>query len=226
MKNYRISGPWRKALMFWFIALLLAGFVGESAADQPPKVPAPVKGSEVKGAPVPAVSSMDALTAIFTRRSIRKYTDRPVSDETVKILLQAAMSAPSARNEQSWEFVVIRDKDTLKQIPSFSPFAAHVPYAQVAIVVVGNKKLEAVPGLWVPDCSNATMNMLLAAHSMGLGAVWTTLYPYEERMAGMRKLLKLPDHIVPLTVVPIGYPGETKPREDRFSPAKIHYERW
>jgi nitroreductase len=169
---------------------------------------------------------MDTLSAIFTRRSIRKYTAAPVSDETVKILLRAAMAAPSARNEQSWEFVVIRDRNTLKELPNISPFAAHVPSAQVAILVVGNRKLEAVPGLWVPDCSNATMNILLAAHSMGLGAVWTTLYPYEERMAGMRKLVLLPDHVVPLAIIPLGYPAEKKHREDRFKPEKIHYEKW
>jgi nitroreductase len=212
--------------MFCGIAFfILMGPTFVAGADEPAK---PYAGTNTSGieAPVPATSHMDALTAIFTRRSIRKYTDRPVSDDTVKILLQAAMSAPSARNEQSWEFVVIRDKNTLKQVPNFSPFAAHVPGAQVAIVVLGNKKLEAVPGLWIPDCSNAAMNILLAAHSMGLGAVWTTLYPYEERMAGMKKLINLPDHIVPLTIIPIGYPAEKKPREDRFKPAKIHQERW
>jgi nitroreductase len=194
-------------------------------AGEPAKTSTAPKAAEMK-TQAPLLSGMDALTAIFTRHSIRKYTDQPVSDDTVRILLQAAMSAPSARNEQSWEFIVIRSKETLKQFPGFSPFAAHVPGAQVAIVVLGNKKLEAAPGLWVPDCSNATMNILLAAHSMGLGAVWTTLYPYEERMAGARKLLNLPDHIVPLTVVPIGYPAEQKPKADRFTPAKVHYERW
>ena len=203
------------------IALIVLSILPAGAnADDPPKHSAAV------GAPVPAVSDMDTLTAIFTRRSIRKYTDRPVSHETVRILLQAAMSAPSARNEQSWEFVIVRDKDTLKKVPDISPFAAHVPGAQVAIVVLGNRKLEAVPGLWIPDCSNAAMNILLAAHSMGLGAVWTTLYPYEERMAGMKKLLGLPDHIVPLTIIPLGYPAEKKPGEDRFKPAKIHMERY
>ena len=203
-------------------ALFLLGISSVWGADEPIKSSVPPKTTEIKAQP----SGMDALTVIFTRHSIRKYTDQTVSDETVKILLRAAMSAPSARNEQSWEFIVVRDKNTLKQFPGFSPFAAHVPGAQVAIVVLGNKKLEAVPGLWIPDCSNAAMNILLAAHSMGLGAVWTTLYPYEERMAGAKKLLNLPDHIVPLTVIPIGYPAEKKPEADRFNPAKIHRERW
>jgi nitroreductase len=205
--------------------LLLLGSSAAWGAGETAKPSTTLRTTELKS-PAPPSSGMDALTAIFTRHSIRKYTDQPVSDDTVRILLQAAMSAPSARNEQSWEFIVIRNKETLKQFPGFSPFAAHVPGAQAAIVVLGNKKLETVPGLWVPDCSNATMNILLAAHSMGLGAVWTTLYPYEERMAGARKLLNLPDHIVPLAVVPLGYPAEQKPKADRFAPAKIHYERW
>jgi nitroreductase len=207
------------------VLIFLFGAFATANADGPVKPSIPLE-SKMAATPLPTPSGMDTLTAIFTRRSIRKYTGRPVSDETVTLLLRAAMAAPSARNEQSWEFMVIRDKNTLKQASGVSPFAAHVPDAQVAILVLGNKKLEAVPGLWVPDCSNATMNILLAAHSMGLGAVWTTLYPYEERMAGMRKLVPLPDHIVPLAIIPIGYPAEIKHREDRFKPEKIHYERW
>lgn len=181
--------------------------------------------AEERGA-VPT-SGMDALTAIFTRRSIRKYTNQPVSDETVKTLLQAAMVAPSARNEQPWEFIVIRDKKILDQVTGFHPFAKHVAGAPVAIVVAGNTKLEAEKGLWALDCSNATMNILLAAHSLGLGAVWTTLYPYKDRMDGARTLLAIPDHVIPLAIIPIGYPGETKPPAiDRFNPERIHKDKW
>lgn len=187
----------------------------------------PVKAAaaEVKST-AGVTTDMDALTAIFTRRSIRKYTSQPVSDEAVKTLLRAAMSAPSARNEQPWEFIVIRDKNTLSQVAGFHPFARHIPEAQVAIVVLGNTKLEAHPGLWALDCSNATMNILLAAHTLGLGAVWTTLYPYEDRMAGARKLLNIPDHVIPLAIVPVGHPAEKKARDDRFKPERIHKERW
>lgn len=175
---------------------------------------------------IPATSDMDTLTAIFTRRSVRKYSNQPVSDATVKLLLQAAMSAPSAKNAQSWEFIVIRDKKTLAQIPAFHPFSKQIPEAQVAIVVCGNTKLEATKGHWIPDGSNASMNILLAAHSLGLGAVWTTFYPYEDRTAGIRKLLNLPDHIMPLNIIPLGYPVEKRVYQDRFNPAKVHYEKW
>ena len=224
MKKRRAS-VCRPATLISLFILLLFGASIAMGADDYHKQAGPGKSEETKWTQ-PARSDMDALTCIFTRRSVRKYTSQPISDETIKILLQAAMSAPTARDERSWEFIVVRDKDVLRQVPSFHPFAKHIPDAPVAIVIVGNKKLEAQPGLWVADCSNAAMTILLAAHSMGLGAVWTTFYPYPDRMAGARKLLNLPDNIEPLNIIPIGYPAEMKPPENRFNPAKIHYDRW
>lgn len=207
------------ALMILFLGSSVV-FGADAVKPAPYQNPAEMKGS------IPATSNMDTLTAIFTRRSIRSYTDQPVSDATVKLLLQAAMAAPSAKNDQSWEFIVIRDKNILKQIPAFHPFAKHVPSAQVGIVVCGNTKLEAAPGHWIPAASNASMNILLAAHSLGLGAVWTTFYPYADRTAGIRKLLNLPDHIMPLNIIPIGYSLQKGNYQDRFKPEKIHYEKW
>jgi nitroreductase len=179
---------------------------------------------EVVTTGISGTADMDTLTAIFTRRSVRKYSDKPVSDATVKLLLQAAMSAPPAKNAQSWEFIVIRDKKTLEKIPGVHPFSKQLPGAPVAIVVCGNTKLEATKGLWIPDCSNASMNILLADHSLDLGAVWTTFYPYADRTEGIRKLLNLPDHIMPLNIIPLGYPVEKRMYQDRFNPAKIHNE--
>lgn len=209
---------------FIFACLLFGASIVFGATE--PSPPAASQQPEVVKAGIPATSDMDALTAIFTRRSVRKYSNQPVSDATVKLLLQAAMSAPSAKNAQSWEFIVIRDKKTLQQIPGFHPFSKQIPDAQVAIVVCGNTKLEATQGHWIPDCSNASMNILLAAHSLGLGAVWTTFYPYPDRTAGIRKLLNLPDHIMPLNIIPLGYPVEKRMYQDRFNPAKIHNETW
>lgn len=207
------------------LSFILLGSSTVFGAGEPARPVPTQKVMEVK-AGIPATSSMDALTAVFTRRSIRSYTNQPVSDETVKLLLQAAMAAPSAKNAQSSEFIVIRDKKTLQQIPGFHPFSKQVPNAQVAIVVCGNTKLQAAPGHWIPDASNASMNILLAAHSLGLGAVWTTFYPYEDRTAGIRKLLNLPDHIMPLNIIPIGYSKEKGNYQDRFKPDKVHYEKW
>jgi nitroreductase len=213
----------RKTMLFLIFLMLVLGAV--FAFGPVPAAADSHKTQAVKGA-LPGTTDMDTLTAIFTRRSVRKYADKPVSDETIKLLLQAAMASPTAKNAQSWEFIVIRDKKTLEQIPAFHPFSKHVPSAPVAIVVCGNTKLEAAPGHWVPDGSNATMNILLAAHSLGLGGVWTTFYPYADRTAGIRKLLGLPDHIMPLNIIPIGYPVEKGNYQDRFNPAKVHYEKW
>lgn len=207
------------------LAIFLLGVVVVLGQVGPSEAKTPVKPTEVKSG-IPATSDMDTLTAIFTRRSIRQYTNQPVSDATIKLLLQAAMAAPSAKNTQSWEFIVIRDKKTLEKIPAFHPFGKHIPTAQAAIVVCGNTKLQAAPGHWIPDASNASMNILLAAQSLGLGAVWTTFYPYEDRTAGIRKLLNLPDHIMPLNIIPLGYPKEKGAYQDRFKPAKIHYDKW
>ncbi|MDP2854519.1 MAG: nitroreductase family protein [Smithellaceae bacterium] len=212
-----------KVFCFACVCLLFGSSLVFAATE--PSTAASSKATIVK-AGIPATSDMDVLTAIFTRRSVRKYSDKPVSDATIKLLLQAAMSAPSAKNTQSWEFIVIRNKKTLEQIPSFHPFSKHVPGAQVAIVVCGNTKLEAAPGHWIPDGSNASMSILLAAHSLGLGGVWTTFYPYADRTAGIRKLLNLPDHIMPLNIIPLGYPVEKGTYQDRFNPAKIHNETW
>ncbi len=210
------------AVLFCLTAIcLLLSTATVSAATEPAQA---APGIVTTG--IPAKSDMDTLTAIFTRRSVRKYSEEPVSDATVKLLLQAAMAAPSAKNAQDWEFIVIRDKKTLAQIPGFHPFSKQIPTAQVAIVVCGNTKLEAAKGHWIPDASNASMNILLAAHSLGLGAVWTTFYPYEDRTAGIRKLLGLPDHIMPLNIIPLGYPVEKRAYQDRFNPAKVHYEKW
>ena len=169
---------------------------------------------------------MDTLDAILTRRSIRKYTDQAVPDELVSRLLQAAMAAPSAGNEQAWQFIVIRDRALLDAVPKFHPYAAMLKYASVAVLVCGDLTREKFKGCWVQDCSAATQNLLLAATTMELGAVWTGVYPFEERVAGMRKLLDLPEQVIPLSLVPIGFPAEQPGKADRFDRSRIHRDRW
>jgi nitroreductase len=169
---------------------------------------------------------MDAIEAILTRRSVRKYTDKAVSDETVRQLLQAAMSAPSAGNEQPWHFIVIRERKTLEQVPSFHPNSHMLKQAALAILVCEDPQVEVYQGRGPMDCAAATQNMLLAAHSLGLGAVWVGIYPVEERIAGMRKLLGIPSNVVPISLVSIGSPSERPKLEDRFKPERIHFERW
>jgi nitroreductase len=169
---------------------------------------------------------MDTLDAIFTRRSIRKYTDRPVPEELVTGLLKAAMAAPSAGNEQAWQFIVIRDRTLLDAIPKFHPYAAMIKFAPVAILVCGDLTLEKYKGCWVQDCSAAAQNLLLAATAQGLGAVWTAVYPMEDRVTGMRKLLSLPEHVISLSLIPVGYPAEQPAKAERFNSARVHQDRW
>jgi len=169
---------------------------------------------------------MDALEAILSRRSIRKYTSEQVPDELIETILEAAMSAPSAGNEQPWHFIVIRNREILDEIPRFHPFAGMLRQAQVAILVCGDMRLDKCDGYWVQDCSAASENILLAAHACGLGAVWTGIFPTEDRVNNMKKLLYIPDEVIPLSLIPIGYPDESKQPSRRFNESRIHTDLW
>ena len=169
------------------------------------------------------------MNNILTRTSIRAYTDQPVEDEKVEAMLRAAMAAPSAGNKQPWRFVVVKDKKTLTAISDNLHTMTMAKDAPLAIIVCGDMNAT-FPGegldYWVEDASAATENLLLAAHAQGLGAVWCGIYPMQERVAFLRELLSLPEHIVPLNVVPIGYPAENPTPKDKWTPDYIHYESW
>ena len=166
------------------------------------------------------------MKVIRARRSIRRFTPEPVPDEAIKTLLEAAMSAPSAGNQQPWEFVVIKDRAVLDRIPDVHPYAQMCRQAQASVVVCGNLERDSHRGFWVQDCAAATQNILIAATDIGLGSVWCGVHPREDRVSGLRKLLCLPDHIVPLSLIPIGHPAENKPASERFDPARIHHDKW
>lgn len=168
---------------------------------------------------------MDILKAIMTRRSIRKYQNKPVSDENVKTIIEAAMMAPSARNCQPWHFVVIRDKKVLAEVKEINPHAAMAAEADLAILVCADMKLE-YNGYWPQDCGAAVENLLLAAHGIGLGAVWTGIYPIEDRMAGFKKKFGLPEHIIPFALIPVGHPDQEMKSESRFKAERVHTEKW
>ncbi|MFC1860056.1 nitroreductase family protein [Chloroflexota bacterium] len=168
---------------------------------------------------------MDAMEAILTRRSIRKYTNQPVSDEVLKELLEAAMYAPSASNCQPWHFVVIKNRDILNEIPGFHPYSQMLKDAPLAILVCCDQGLQ-MGGYGVQDCSAATQNILLAAHAKGLGAVWLGLYPTERTVNPIKKLLNLPEQIIPVSLISIGYPAKQKPRPDRYRADRIHHDHW
>jgi nitroreductase len=169
---------------------------------------------------------MDALEVIFSRRSVRLYTPKPVSHQAIHELLKAAMSAPSAGNERPWHFIVLTDRAILDDIPKFHPYSAMLKYAQAAILICGDLTLERHAGYWVLDCAAATQNILLAAHAKGLGGVWCGVYPTDDRVQNLRRLLKLPEHIVPFSLVPLGFPAEVKETPDRFDGSRIHENKW
>ena len=169
---------------------------------------------------------MEVREAIHTRRSIRRFQAQPVPDEQVKKLLAAAMSAPSAGNQQPWQFVVITDLQLLGRVPSINPHAAMAARAPLGILVCGDLALEKHPGYWVQDCSAAVQNLLLAAHDQGLGAVWTGIYPLNDRVSKFKELCKLPEPVMPLALVVIGYPDQQLPAEDRFRSDRVHRNTW
>jgi len=166
------------------------------------------------------------MDTILNRKSIRKYKAIEVSDEIIEDLLRAAMAAPSAGNEQPWEFIVLRDKEIMRKITEFHPYSRMLLNADVAIVVCGDESKERFKGYWVQDCSAATENILLAAEDKGLGAVWLGIYPLEDRVDSLKELLNLPKSVVPLSIIPVGYPDEQKDPVDRFNKDRIHYDRW
>lgn len=170
----------------------------------------------------------DALTAILTRRSIRDYSPHPVSEELIKLLLAAGQAAPSAFGETSTEFVVVNDRKILDEIFRVNPKALQLKKAGVAIVVCGNQAKEKFKGqgYWQLDGAVAAENILIAANALGLGAVWTAIYPYPDRIPKVQKILNLPAEVMPLNVIPVGYPAEKKVREKLYDPARAHHNKW
>jgi len=169
---------------------------------------------------------MDAMEAILSRRSIRRYTDKPVSDEVVKELLEAAMSAPSAGNEQPWHFVVIRDRQILNEIPKIHPYSGMLKEAPLGILICGDESLQKYKGYWVQDCSAATENLLIAINAKGLGGVWLGVYPIEDRVIGIRKLLGMPESVIPFSLISLGYPAEQKTSSNRYDESRVHHDKW
>jgi nitroreductase len=169
---------------------------------------------------------MDAIDAVMTRRSIRRYTNQPVPEELVTRLLRAAMAAPSARNQQPWLFIVVRDRGQLAAVAAAQPNGGMVAQAQLAVVVCADLDLVESEGFWLQDCAAATENLLIAAHALGLGAVWSGTYPREERVARVSRVFGLPGNIIPFAVVPMGYPAEHPTAADRFDPARVHVDRY
>ena len=169
---------------------------------------------------------MDIIEAIYTRRSIRKYTNDPVSDEDLKVILNAGFCAPSAHNKKPWHFIVVKEPSVLNSIAQFHPYAQMLPSAGCAIIVCGDKNCEGMAGFLIEDCSAAIQNILLASHGLGLGAVWCGLYPVPKLTKNITSLLNLPENIIPIGLVSVGHKAEDRTPSDRYDQTRIHYNKW
>jgi len=167
------------------------------------------------------------IKTIHQRKSVRSFTDEKVSKEVLEQLIKAGMAAPTAVNKQPWAFVAIDDVKILAQLREQLPYAKMIKKA--AIVVCGNLQ-KTLPNegqaFWIQDCSAASENILLAVESMGLGAVWTAVYPEKDRMEAVTKILELPEYIIPLNVIPIGYPATENQPKDKWKPENLHWQKW
>ena len=168
------------------------------------------------------MSAREVINLIKKRRSIRKYTDEPVSDEDIRIMLVAAMAAPSGSNIQPWEFVVVRDADLKQQLAETHQWSKMCSDAAVVFVVLGDPSTNH----WIADTSAATQNLLLAAAGLDLGAVWIGLYPTPERETHVRAALGIPDHLHTLCLLPVGHPAESKAPRTQYDQSKVHYDRY
>lgn len=169
---------------------------------------------------------MNVIDAILTRRSIRRFTGQVISDEQLELLLKAGFQAPSAHNLQPWHFIIVKEKANLEKISSSHPYAKMLPQAGCGIIVCGDVKKEPNEGFLAEDCAAAIQNILLAAHGTGLGAVWCGLYPNTDRTTVISSILKLPENIIPVGLIAVGYPNEEKTAQDRYDSTRIHYETW
>lgn len=170
---------------------------------------------------------MELLEGLLTRRSVRRYTGEKIKIGDILEMVKAGMFAPSANNRRPWHFIVIDDRAILDRIREIHPYASMLREASHAIVICGDKTLQNGPMYYPLDCSAATQNVLLAAHSMGYGAVWLGVYPREERIKPISVLLGFPEHVIPVSIVSVGVPSVvSQGLPERYEPEKIRYNSW
>jgi nitroreductase len=166
----------------------------------------------------------DLLDLMYTRRSVREYTEEPVTDEQVEAMLKAAMAAPSARNLQPWRFVVVRKRKLLDKLAKVHKYAYMLEKAPLGIVVCGDQEVS--ERHWVEDTCAATQNLLLAATAVGLGGVWINVYPKRKSQKYVRELLDIPDHVGVLCLVAVGQPSEEEKPRTQYDPKWVHHDQW
>jgi len=165
------------------------------------------------------------MNSIFTRRSVRNFLEKEVEDKKIEKILRAAMQAPSAVNQQPWEFLVVKGKENLLRLSKYSPYATSLKNANVGIIVFGNKERMMFPDYWQQDLGAATQNILLEATELGLGSVWYGTASDDGKMKYIQDLYKLGDNLLPYSVIGIGYPKSADAISfvDRFDETRIHY---
>ncbi|MDR0676670.1 MAG: nitroreductase family protein [Elusimicrobiota bacterium] len=171
---------------------------------------------------------MNVIDAIFSRRSIRKFKDITIAEKDIKIILSAGMSAPSGYNAQTWRFVILdhSKEGVSKKIAAINPYASMAQTAPMSILVCGTKAENVPIDFWVVDCSACIQNMLLAAYSLGIGSLWTGIYPIEDRMKAFSEFCKLPQNIFAHSLIILGYADEAKPRKEIYNENFVHYDFW
>ena len=170
---------------------------------------------------------MDKGEILFSRRSIRKYKkEGQVNDEQIRYMLNAAMCAPTAMNRQPWQFVVIKNPEKLKELSEVFPYGKMLANAALGILVCGDSRLDNLESNLVQAGSAATQNLLLAAHAIGLGAVWLGVHGREERMSKLQEMLNIPGEVIPVSMISIGISDEKKPANDNYNPERVHQEKW
>jgi len=171
----------------------------------------------------------ETLNTIFSRKSVRSFTGASIPKDTLDLIIKAGMAAPTARDTRPWQFVVVTDKETLARLAQDLPYCKMAKDAGAAVIVVGDLNKQhagADSDYWIMDCSAASLNILLAVESLGLGATWTAVYPNEDRIKPVRKILGLPEGMMPLNVIPIGVPTAPQKAKDKYQPERIHWEKW
>ncbi|MFA5250647.1 MAG: nitroreductase family protein [Parachlamydiales bacterium] len=169
---------------------------------------------------------MQAIEALLTRRSIRKYTQAPIPAEILEKLFLCTLAAPSAKNQKPLHLVVIQEKKTLSQIAAFHPHAAMCKEAALGILICSDTKIETTESFCLQDGAAAAENLLVAAHALGLGAVWVSVHPKEERIASFVRLLGLPENILPIALIVLGHPNEKKTLKEPPEKSRLHFEKW
>jgi len=163
------------------------------------------------------------MDAIFDRSSIRRFDDREVEEEKIDKILRAGMAAPSGGNQQPWEFMVVRDKETIMRLSQSSPYAGSAANATVVIVPCFRSQGLIYPELIEMDMSACVENMLVEITALGLGGVWLSIAPYKDRMRNADEILGIGDRLKSFALIPVGYPSKNMARKDRYEEERIHY---